>query len=66
MDLLSQLIIQVGFPDGRLHDPSSHLRRVACSPAVGSIMGGCQRYGPFLGVHIEGEIDIDVDIDTDS
>ena len=21
---------------------------------------------PFLGVHIEGEIDIDVDIDTDS
>ena len=29
-------------------------------------MGGCQNYGPSLGVHIEGVIDIDVDIDTDS
>ena len=29
-------------------------------------MGGCQNYGPFLGVHLEGDIDIDVHIDTDS
>ena len=25
-------------------------------------MGGCQNYGPFLGVLIEEDIDIDVDI----
>ena len=30
------------------------------------IVGGGQNYGPFLGVHIKGDIDIDVDIDTDS
>ena len=29
-------------------------------------VGGCQNYGPFLGVHIKEDIDIDVDIDTDS
>ena len=29
-------------------------------------MGGCQNYGPFLGVHVKGDVDIDVDIDTDS
>ena len=29
-------------------------------------MGGCQKYGPFLGAHVERDIDIDVDIDTDS
>ena len=29
-------------------------------------MGGSQNYGPFLGIHIEGDIDIDVDVDTDS
>ena len=29
-------------------------------------VGGCQNYGPFLGVLIKGDIDIDVDIDTDT
>ena len=29
-------------------------------------MGGCQNYGPFLGVHIKGDIEKDVDIDTES
>ena len=29
-------------------------------------LGGCQNYGPFLGVHIKGDIDINVGIDTDS
>ena len=29
-------------------------------------MGACQNQGPFLRVHITGEIDIDVDLDTDS
>ena len=29
-------------------------------------MGGSQNYGPFSGIHIEGDIDIDVDLDTDS
>ena len=29
-------------------------------------MGGCQNCGPFLGVHIKGDMDIDVDIDADS
>ena len=29
-------------------------------------MGGYQNSGPFLGVHIKGDIDIDVDMDTDS
>ena len=36
-------------------------------PIVGnSHMGAYQNYGPFLGVHIKGDIDIDVDVDTDS
>ena len=26
----------------------------------------CGNYGPFMGVHIKGDIDIDVDIDADS
>ena len=26
-------------------------------------MGGCQNYGPLLGVHIKGDMDIDADID---
>ena len=29
-------------------------------------IGGCQNYGPFLGVHNKVDVDIDVDIDTDS
>ena len=29
-------------------------------------LGGCQNYGPFLGVHIKSDIDIDVDMDTNS
>ena len=24
-------------------------------------MGGCHNYGPFLGIHIKGDIDVDVD-----
>ena len=35
-------------------------------PAVGLLLGGCQNYGPFLGVHSKGDIDIDVYVDTDS
>ena len=27
-------------------------------------MCGGQNYGPFLGVHIQGDIDIDVDTDS--
>ena len=30
------------------------------------MLGGCQTHGPFLGVHIKGDIDIDVDVDIDS
>ena len=28
-------------------------------------MDSCQNYGPFLGVHIEGDIDIDIDTDSE-
>ena len=30
------------------------------------VLGGCQNYGPFLGVRIKGDIDKDVDVYTDS
>ena len=29
-------------------------------------MGGCPNCGPFLGVHITGDIDVEIDTDTDS
>ena len=29
-------------------------------------MSSCQNCGPFVGVHIQGDVDIDVDIDTGS
>ena len=39
------------------------------APSGGTVgdlnMGGCLNYGPFLGVHIKGDMDI-VDVETDS